>query len=386
MNEQLKLDVEAAERDLSLPLLSARSLHPRLYTGEDVYAVEMEALFRRNWLSVARSSEVPEPGDWKVVEIMNQKVLLVRGRDRVLRAFSPACRHKWALVAEGCGHSATLVCPYHKWTYDLNGQLRGAPYLNLADMAPEQRQLHAYACEEWLGWAFVNFDSNAPPMGPRLADIEEVARPWRVSELVPMFEPLRFDGAFNWKTLCDNVGESYHVAGTHPVSILPYADVEASRWRTDGELWCRSDVPSYQRRPQGFVGPSLSSSVEEFSGTWTYNVYPTHVFGLVEDFVVWQRLDVRGASNLVMELVVLGAPEALNHPAWKEIEDGMRTSIRDIEMEDQRAFHLSYEGQVQPGALPGSFAQYEEGTWHFQRWWAGAMSRHMATNRVELAR
>lgn len=211
-----------------------------------------------------------------------------------------------------------------------------------------------------------------------------MARPWRVAELVPMFEPLRFDGAFNWKTLCDNVGESYHVPGTHPISILPYANVEASRWHTDGELWCRSDVPGYQRRLQGFVGPSLSSSVEEFSGTWTYNIYPTHVFGLVEDFVVWQRLDVRSAANVVMDLVVLGAPETLNHPAWAEMEEGMRTSIRDIEMEDQRAFRLSYEGQLLDGALPGSFSQYEEGTWHFQRWWADTMAKHIRAGMTRL--
>ncbi len=370
MSPDLLARVAIAAEGLAQPLQKARSLHPTLYTSEDVYKAEMTELFEPGWLSVARSTEIPRPGDWRVVEIMNRKVLLTRGRDGVARAMSPVCRHKWALVAEGCGHSTTLVCPYHRWTYDLTGHLRGAPHLDVASLAPEQTRLPAYGCEEWLGWIFVNLDGRAEPLAPQLRAVEEVAGPWRVAELVPMFEPLRFKGGYNWKTLCDNVGESYHIMGTHPQSVLPYSHMEGSRWWTDGRRWCRSDAPTKKRRKEGFFGPSLSSSVAEFSGTWTYNVYPCHIFGLAEDFVVWQRLDVRGAGEIVMDLMVLGAPETREHPGWAEVEDSLRDSVQQIEDEDQRAFKLSYEGQLQPGAEPGSFAGYEEGTWHFQNWWA----------------
>jgi|CXWL01.1.fsa_nt_gi nitrite reductase/ring-hydroxylating ferredoxin subunit len=378
MKQELLDRLAVLQDSLTAPVTRARSISPDCYTSDEIFAAEIDALVRPGWISVARSSEVAKPGDWKVIESSGEKILLSRDRDGSIKALSPVCRHKWVQLAQGSGHSTAFVCPYHRWTYDLDGRLRGAPFVDLKCLAPEQRQLGQFAVEEWQGWIFVNFDGRADSLAERLYEIDEIVRPWRMAELVPLFPPLHFGGGYNWKTLCDNVGESYHVIGTHPESILPYADLEGSRWHTDGKTWCRSDVPSGVRRLVGLAGPTLACSVEEFIGTWTYNIYPFHIFGLVEDFVVWQRLDLRAAGEISMELNVLVAPEVLEAPGIEEFRSQIEESVRDIENEDQEAFRLSYQGQKLRGALRGSFSRFEEGTLHFQRWWVKAMMSHYA--------
>lgn len=259
---------------------------------------------------------------------------------------------------------------------DLDGRLKGEPFIDIGCISAEQRQLPTFGVEEWQGWVFVNLDASAAELAPNLQPIDRVVEPWRLPELVPLFPPQRYKGAYNWKTLCDNVGESYHVIGTHAKSIHPFADLPNSRWHTDGASWCRSDVPSGVRRLSGLTGPTLAASVPEFIGTWTYNVYPFHIFGLVEDFVVWQRLDVRSVGETFMELTVLVVPEMLSAPGVAEFTAEIEASVRDIELEDQEAFRLSYLGQKSRGARRGSFSRLEEGTLHFQRWWTAAMMTH----------
>lgn len=380
MKSELLAHIAGLSRELAAPLATARSLSPECYTDDDIFAAESKAVIRSGWISVARSSQIPDPGDWVVVETCGESVLIVRTRTRGVSALSPVCRHKWVQLVEGSGHSPTFVCPYHRWSYDLEGRLRGAPFIDLECISPEQQQLPEFRVEEWQGWVFVNLDNTASPFAEGLAAIDEAVVPWRLPELVPLFPPQRYEGNYNWKTLCDNVGESYHVIGTHAKSIQPYADLPSCRWHTDGTRWCRSDVPSGVRRHVGLAGPTLAAMVPEFIGTWTYNVYPFHVFGLVEDFVVWQRLDVREVGKTFMELSVLVAPELLDAPGIEDFRADIGASVRSIEMEDQTAFNLSYRGQKTPRAMRGSFARYEEGTLHFQRWWAEAMLKHPSTH------
>lgn len=368
--------LSALQDGLARPLESARSLSPACYTSEEIYAAEIEALVKPGWISVARSSEVANPGDWKVVTSCGEKILLTRSKAGLITALSPVCRHKWVQIASGSGNSAAFVCPYHRWTYDLEGHLRGAPFVDLKCLAPEQKRLGQYAAEEWQGWIFINFDGLAGSLKERLGEIDEVVAPWRLPELVPLFPAMDFGGGYNWKTLSDNVGESYHVIGTHPESIMPYADLPGSRWHTDGKFWCRSDVPSGVRRLVGLAGPTLAASNDRFIGTWTYNIYPFHIFGLVEDFVVWQRLDLRSAGEVAMELTVLVAPEILEAPGIDDFRNEIAESVRDIENEDQAAFRLSFQGQILGKSLRGSFSKYEEGTLHFQRWWLSEMLQY----------
>src|SRR5258706_14609857 len=109
------------------PVEQASNLPPWCYTSEAFFAREVERIFRKEWNFVGRAERIPKPGDYFAVEIAGVPVLIVRGADDAVRAFSNICRHRGCIVARGEGNRGQFVCPYHAWTYALSGELVAAP-------------------------------------------------------------------------------------------------------------------------------------------------------------------------------------------------------------------------------------------------------------------
>ena len=179
--------------------------------------------------------------------------------------------------------------------------------------------------------------------------------------------PIIFEGPFNWKTICENLGEAYHVIGVHKTTVWPSLDYTKSEWTQDPDLYCRSEFPTQSPDGAGLLGGNPIPVPNGFCGTWAYNLFPCHLFGLTHDFCVWQRLEVYGPDRLRMEMHVLAPPET-NVPG--ALLDKLSSSIRAVEQEDQDAFARIARGTRSASARPAPFCKHEFGTWAFQRWWA----------------
>jgi len=157
------------------PTLEASTLPGACYTAEAWYRAEVERIFLREWLLVGRAEQIPDPGDYMTEAIVGETVLLVRGRDALIRAFSPSCRHRGTKIVSGHGNCRAFVCPYHRWTYALDGELVGTP-----DMDPPKNfdkskyGLLPIRLEIWEGFLFVNFDERARPLRDHLGDLPGV--------------------------------------------------------------------------------------------------------------------------------------------------------------------------------------------------------------------
>ena len=192
------------------------TLPPEAYTDPDLYALEVERIFRREWLIVGRASDVPNPGDWFTIEVLGDPLLVVRGTDGRVRALSNVCRHRYMpLALEDKGNDRRFVCAYHGWVYGTDGRLVAAPLMEGSTGFDKGRcALPEYRLEQWQGFLFVNFDDDAAPLVRGLADADARLDSYRSADLVT---GLAYDAIWegNWKLATENGMEYYHHMGLH---------------------------------------------------------------------------------------------------------------------------------------------------------------------------
>ena len=187
------------------------------YTDPGVLAREWEAIFCRAWLYAGRVERLPHPGDFFTFPVGGENVLVVRDRDDRLGAFHNVCRHRGArLCAEESGSLQAIRCPYHAWTYGLDGRLAGAPSLRDTDgFRKEDFGLHPVALDTWRGGIFINLDRNPAPLREALGDMPERVRRYPLENLRVVRRSVHEVEA-NWKILIENYQECYHCPGVHP--------------------------------------------------------------------------------------------------------------------------------------------------------------------------
>jgi len=197
----------------------ARAMPPAVYTSEAFLAAELEQVFAKEWLCLGRASALAEPGDYAAWEIAGQPVAVVRDRDGTLNALSNVCLHRMSTLLHGRGRTRAIVCPYHAWTYNLDGTLRGAPAMTKNEAFDRKDYcLPRLRCEEWLGWVFVSLNPDAPPVAERLAEAEGLVADFAMETYVEtFFESHVWDT--NWKVLAENFMESYHLPVCHAGTI-----------------------------------------------------------------------------------------------------------------------------------------------------------------------
>jgi Rieske 2Fe-2S family protein len=198
------------------------------YRSPQVFALEKERIFCREWICVAREEELAAPAAHRVLDILGESILLVRNREGQLRAFYNVCRHRGSRLCRDAqaGAQAALgggiaggriTCPYHQWTYDLDGRLVAAPYLTGEPGFDKSLfSLYPVGVETWGGFIFLNLSpAKAVSLHAQLAAIPARLARYPLSEL-RIGRTIRYQVAANWKVICENYNECYHCAGVHP--------------------------------------------------------------------------------------------------------------------------------------------------------------------------
>lgn len=227
--------LDRALEHVARPMTRAESPPAEFYLDPSVFALERHALFNNGWLFVGRVDQVSEPGGYRAVETAAGPVLLARDRNGVLRAFANMCRHRASLLAEGTGICRRLVCPYHGWSYHLDGRLAGAPDMADADaFDPTEHGLLPFRLEDWGGFLFVNADSTARPLTRMLGDCPSRMASHRPDALRHVWS-ITLDCACNWKLILENAMETYHTGFIHrdTVGAQTSRDID-----TEGDWLC----------------------------------------------------------------------------------------------------------------------------------------------------
>ena len=189
-----------------------------IYHDPRLEALEWERILRPSWQLVCHSSSIPHPGDFVTVDLGPDSVLVVRDRQGGVRAFHNVCRHRGARLQEGTGRCPRVItCPYHGWTYQLDGRLTGVPSRATFDaLEPQHLGLATVRLESWLGFLFVCLAGSPPAPGQVLAPLADEFAPYRLEEVVPLTPITEEVWHVDWKVAMDNYLESYHVPIGHP--------------------------------------------------------------------------------------------------------------------------------------------------------------------------
>ena len=219
-----------------------RTLLRDAYFGDAQFDRERARIFAREWVCVGRTESIPARGDYIVTDVAGESVLIVRDATDGLRAFYNVCRHRGCqlVLTAACGHFASGIrCPYHSWTYDLNGALRSAPFLEDGDeFSRADFPLHPIAIDSWGGFLFVNLQPTGS-LADQLAEIPERVIRYPLAELRTAHH-IEYDVAANWKVVLENYNECYHCAGVHPELC---AIVPAFKYRGGSELDWERGIP-----------------------------------------------------------------------------------------------------------------------------------------------
>ena len=237
-------------------------LDPRYFNDRDIFRRVLDEIFYRNWLLACHSSQLEKPGDYLTLEIFDQDIVIAHAREGGIKAFYNVCQHRGHKLAEGRGNRKLLVCPYHAWSYDLEGRLRAAPHANRVPGFDMSRIcLSEIRVETFLGFIFINLDPGCKSMDETYPGIRN-----EMLALCPDVEQRRYayqhtaDEGCNWFVAVENYNECYHCGHCHPsfakgvidpasYSIAPYGDIKVlhhtSAPSRSEEAWYDTSGASY---------------------------------------------------------------------------------------------------------------------------------------------
>ncbi|MEV6318200.1 aromatic ring-hydroxylating dioxygenase subunit alpha [Streptomyces sp. NPDC051776] len=308
------------------------------YTDPAVFRLEQEHIFESMWFCATRSSELDKPGAFRTVDVGRESILLTRSRDRTVRAFFNVCRHRGAkLCTQESGEvKRAFQCPYHAWTYDLQGKLVAAPNLTkMPDVGRSAYGLMPVAVREWLGYVWVCLAETPPSFEEqvvgdvvaRLGDSEAIDR-YGIADL-EIGRRISYDVRANWKLIVENFMECYHCATIHPelTEVLPeFADGYAAQYFVGHGAAFAPEVKGFT--VDGSEGLDRIPTVAEDQDRRYYalTVKPQVFINLVPDHVIFHRMFPLAVDRTVVECDWL---------YLKDVVDGGRDISRSVELFDR---------------------------------------------------
>jgi choline monooxygenase len=269
-----------------------------------VLEAEHSRILERSWQLAGHASRLAEPGSYLTTKAGTQPVLVVRGKDGVLRAFRNTCRHRGSRVLSGSGQCGKAIrCRYHGWTYRLDGSLIGMPEVrSFGEIDKSALGLLAANVDEFCGLVFVNLDLDATPISQQLAELEEHLAPYRIPSLVP-FASTEGRQSVNWKIVIDNYLEGYHVPIAHPglMRLLDYKRYELELG--DGYAWFEAplrDKPAGTRMERAYrrlVKPMPGLEPEDVRAWHYVFIYPNTAIDLYPDQVMTWKISPDGVQG-----------------------------------------------------------------------------------------
>lgn len=262
-------------------LARASTIPARWYVEPDFLERERELIFARTWQPVAFSKSVAEPGTFASAEIAGEPVIVARAKDGVLRAFSNVCRHRASTIADGSGKAASLRCPYHGWTYGLDGRLLACPeFEGVLDWDKSSVRLPEYRVNTWGPYVFVNQDAAAPSLSEVFGDIpEHVAKIGCAADRLEFSQRRDYVIECNWKVYIDNYLEGYHLPAAHPGLFreLDYAQYRVDTFRYYSSQYAPIRPPRPGQQDRRYAADGLNALYYWVFPNFMLNVYPDNL-------------------------------------------------------------------------------------------------------------
>jgi phenylpropionate dioxygenase-like ring-hydroxylating dioxygenase large terminal subunit len=373
------LDGSALEKVLG-PVETARGLPNAAYIDPAVFAVEQERVFARNWACIGFAKDLPNAGDLKPIELFGRPMLMVRDGKGQVRVFENVCRHRGMTLVDAPRHCNGLIrCPYHSWSYDLEGALRATPHVggpgqnSHPEVKREELGLFALRSHVWMDLVFVNLSGQAPDFETHIAKLD---RRWREFARQPLHHggadsSTRFDLKTNWKLAVENYCESYHLPWVHP-GLNSYSRLE--------DHYNIVEPGAFSGQGSRVYNPQLGSRGERFasfadlSAQWDHgaeyaSLFPNVLLGVHKDHFFALMLEPVAPDRTIEHLELYYADPAMLADGMAEMRRHNTAMWRQVFLEDVFVVEGMQRGRHAAGFDGGKFSPVMDAPTHcFHEW------------------
>ena len=362
----------------SLPTRGALTLPQRDYVSTAVFREEQERLFAHRWLCIGREEQVANPGQYVLVEIGAESLIVVRDRKGTVRALYNVCRHRGTRLCEAASGtmSETIQCPYHAWTYGLDGRLIGVP---------DQRELDGFDKADypliqahvaiWEGFVFVNLAEDPEPFAEAFAPLLGRVGKWNLGAL-KVGRRFEYDVKANWKLLFQNYSECYHCSPLHPTLVKLSPPTSGENDLVDGPILGGFMTITGQGGSLTLSGQSCGAPVGDLSDddrqrVYYYSIFPGMLLSLHHDYVMVHTFQPLAPDRTRIACEFLFHPATLSDPAFNP-DDG--AAFWDgVNREDWHICEMAQAGVQSRAYRPGPYSRRESLSAAFDRYYQDAM-------------
>lgn len=293
------------------------SLPGWLYTDPEYYAKEIEEVIRPSWQIVCHANDIPASGDYRTLDYLGESVLVIRGDDGQIRAFTNVCRHRAMRLVEGpSGCTKKLICPYHAWAFETDGRLTGVPMKSdYPALKMEDNGLHPVSVEIWRGFVFVRLvDKGFPSVAEMMAPFEDEVAPYRFDEMQRISDVRLRPRAVNWKNVGDNYSDNLHIPVAHDGLTRIFAksyEISAHGWadRMKGDLVEKPSANFWERFYQAHL-PEVPHLSETAQRRWLYyKLWPNIAFDIYADQIDFMQWIPTGPTSCVLREMAYALPD-----------------------------------------------------------------------------
>lgn len=358
-------------QNVATPFERARAMPKSVYTSAEFLEAEQRHVFAKDWICAGRAETLPNPGDYLTLTLAGEPVIVLRDRDGQVKAMSNVCRHRMSTLLEGRGHARSIVCPYHAWTYNLDGTLRGAPAMTLNEgFCKESVALPAVRCEVWQGWIMVSLNADAPSPEETLKGIRALIPNLDMATYTETYRET-FRWATNWKVLAENFMESYHLPMCHAGTIGGASKLEEMVCPEGTEAFNYHWILKNDSVPLALAHPSNTMlEGDDRRKTWLLAIYPSLLITLTPGYFWYLSLtpDGPGHVNVLFGMGMsadwLADPDAESHLAK------VKALLDDVNAEDKGCTEKVYRGLLSSMAEPGPLSHLERPNFEFAQYLA----------------
>jgi phenylpropionate dioxygenase-like ring-hydroxylating dioxygenase large terminal subunit len=365
---------------LDIPL--AQTMPGDVYTSEEFYRFEQEAVFAREWLCLGHQSQVPNAGDYMTVKVGAEPLVVVRNEEMGINVLSGVCQHRgYPITADvPSGNVKQFRCPYHWWAYSFDGSLVAAPEMgktyDLTTLKLESA-LPSLAVEMWNGFIFANMAENPPPLAPTVAKLGTELATFDTEGMVAMPVLEYTDLPWNWKGMHENALEPYHTQFVHRGyhEVAPARNAAFVDWDDDdGQVM----HPTYFIHPDGGFNPTEKAQFpiipgltdEQRSRIMFASVPPTAFLAMMPDQVFLFMILPQSAGTMTLRIVWLFPPSSLEHPDFAAIYESQTGANDVLNQQDMVTNGFMQVGQHSRYAPRGRYSHQEATLPQFNRWLA----------------
>ncbi|GAB5451922.1 MAG: aromatic ring-hydroxylating dioxygenase subunit alpha [Halioglobus sp.] len=234
-----KVAVPEALRESTDTYLGSEDLPISRWTSREFFDLEVEKMWRKTWQMACRESQVSKPGDYFVYDIVNDSILITRTEEGELRGYYNSCLHRGRALKRGAGNSPEVRCPYHGWSWGLDGQFKQAPcQWDFPHVKEEEFSLPEVHVATWGGWVFINMAEEPQDFGEYLDILPSHFTQWKHEQRYVSAHVEKVIGA-NWKAVLEAFIESYHAIATHP-QLMAFQAIDNSQYDVWGDHLSRT--------------------------------------------------------------------------------------------------------------------------------------------------